>query len=70
MKKLNTFNARYSTLHTLKSLSITERQIWLPNSEVETNCPLGPLRARSLYFRVEWPNMTLRYGNCLYKTQR
>ena len=26
----------------VKSLSITERQVWLPSSEVETSCPLGP----------------------------
>ena len=49
----------------LKSLSKTERQNWLPNSEVETSCPLGPFRARSLYFRVGQPNLTLRYGNSI-----
>ena len=35
----------------IESLSITEREISLPNSEVETSCLLGPFRARSLYFR-------------------
>ena len=33
-------------------LYITERQIWLPDCEVETSCLLEPFRARSLYFRV------------------
>ena len=49
----------------VKSLSKTERQIWLPNSEVETRT-LGRFRARCLYFRVGWSNLTLRYGNSLY----
>ena len=36
----------------IDSLSITERQIWLPNSEVETASPKGCEGTASLYFRV------------------
>ena len=49
----------------LKSLSITERQILLPNSEVKTSRPLGLFGSRSLHFRVGRSNLTLRYGNSL-----
>ena len=43
---------KYVIINWVKSLSRTERQIWLPNSEVETASPKGSEGTASLYFRV------------------